>query len=155
MSWNTQIVLVPGAGMADLEPAGLSPHGARIEGDLAYQQDFLSAVQHDGGLVLVGNVLDSDLCARLAAVLEREVASAIFAGVSDTYIWQVSSPGATRFWLVQAGETVESSGTPVAAEQGAETLDEDALFGFLRAFPGGLPDLTHADAQPVRYATAV
>lgn len=153
MSWNTQIVLVPGAGMADLEPAGLAPHGMKMEGDLAYEQDFLSAVEHDGGLVLVGNVLDADLCARLAADLEREVASAMFAGVSDTYIWQVCSPGADRSWIVQAGETVENSGTPLPAEQGAGTLDEDTLFGFLSAFPGGFPDITHADAQPLRYET--
>jgi hypothetical protein len=150
MSWNTQIVVVPSAGLADLAPAGLSPHGAKIEGDLAIEQDFLSAVEYDGGLILVGNVIDPDLCARLSADLQREVASAMFAGVSDTYAWQVSASAATRSWIVQQGETVEDTGAPLPAEAGVEKLDEDTLFALLDSYTGGLPDLTDAEAQPVR-----
>jgi hypothetical protein len=154
MSWNTQLLVVPGAGMADLAPAGLAPHGAKIGADLAIEQDFLSAVEHNAALILVGNVIDPDLCGRLAASLQREVVSAMFAGVSDTYMWQVCSPGADRFWAVQTGETVEDVGTPAPAEQGVESLDEDSLFRLLHSYTGGELDLTELEAQPVRYASA-
>jgi hypothetical protein len=154
MSWNTQIVVVPGAGMADLAPAGLFPHGARIEGDLAVQQDHFSALEHEGALILVGNAIDPDMCSRLSSSLQREVVGALFAGVSDTYLWQVCSPGAERSWTVQEGETVEDSGTPVPAEQGLETLDEDSLFRLLASYTGGALDLADVEAQPVRYANA-
>jgi hypothetical protein len=154
MSWNTQILVVPGAGMADLAPAGLFAHGARIEADLAVQQDHFSALEHEGALILVGNAIDPDMCSRLSSSLQREVVGALFAEVSDTYLWQVCSPGAERSWTVQDGETVENSGTPVPAEQGVETLDEDSLFRLLDSYTGGELDLTDAQAQPVRYANA-
>jgi hypothetical protein len=151
MSWNTQVVVVPGAGLADLEPAGLAPHGHKIEGDLAVQQDHLSAFEHDGALILVGNVIDAELCPRLATRLEREVVGAMFAGVGDTYLWQACSPGATRSWTVRAGETIEDVGTPVPAEQGVETLDEDSLLRLLHSYTGGKLDLAAIETQPVRW----
>jgi hypothetical protein len=151
MSWNTQIVVVRGAGLADLEPAGLAPHGHKIEGDLAAQQDHLSAFEHDASLILVGNVADADLCPRLASRLEREVVGALFAEVGDTYLWQVCSPGATRSWTVQSGESVEDVGAPVAAEQGVATLDEESLLRLLHSYTGGELDLAEAEAQPVRW----
>ncbi len=95
-----------------------------------------------------------DLGHRLAPLLSREVVTAVFAGVSDTYMWYVDGPGLQRQLVYLEGTRVHEGGDPVPEEGGLETLDEDTLFGLLRARTGLTDDWLEQTAQPLTWHRA-
>lgn len=160
MSWNCLFIVARNADRTDLARIGIEPNGAPVTADEARRPSFpgVSAMQHGTDLVFING--DQSLMTAgplLASLLERETVTALFAGVSDSYLWRVDSPLMERTWMAQGGETLGDTGLAIPEERGITTLDEDGLFSLLLARTGfGSDDAwLSAVAQPVTWPPSV
>ncbi len=155
MSWNCLFIVVRTAQITDFAAIGVEPLGEPLTADDVARQDFagVAAVQHGADVVLINS--DQSLMTAgplLAGLLHREVVTALFSGVADSYLWRVDGPSAERSLVWQAGETIAETGLALPEERYIDALDEDGLFQLLAARTDfGRSDWLHLSAQPVTW----
>lgn len=134
MSWNCLFIVACNTDQDALSAIGVEPAGPAISGDEASTSSFdgVALLQHGLDAVLI-NSNQSLLTAGtvLSQLLGREVVTALFGGVSDSYLWRVDAPGFERTKMSHAGETLDETGLAGPEEMGVRALDEDTLFAML------------------------
>ena len=149
------MVVVRDARVADLAPLGYRPTGMPIGGDVAASSRAdLSALQHGPNVVLLdAGYAWIDLGERVAAALGRAVATALFGGTSDTWVFQLDVPGRGQRRIVWSqGGLADETGAPIP-EEPSGPLDEERLGTLLArvtGFPGDL-DWLRASWQPLTF----
>ncbi|QCR18793.1 hypothetical protein C1N71_04450 [Agrococcus sp. SGAir0287] len=147
--------MVRDARVADLAPLGYRPTGAAIGGDVAASSRAdLSALQHGRNVVLLdAGYAWIDVGERVAAALGRPVATALFGGTSDTWLFQLDVPGRPQRRIVWSqGRIADETGAPLP-EETAGPLDEarlGTLLARVTGFPGDL-DWLRASWQPLTF----
>lgn len=156
MSWNSLFIVVKNTSGDDLSKIGMTPIGASVPAEEATGSGFdgVAMMQYGADIVLLNG--DNSLLTGgsiLAQLLAREVVTALFAGVSDSYLWRVDTPGVERSWMAHAGETIDQTGLATPEEYGVLALDEDSLWTLLgkRTGFGATDHWLSMMAQPVSW----
>lgn len=156
MSWNSLFIVVKNCSADDLAKIGMTPIGAPVHAEEATGSGFegVALLQYGADTVLLNG--DNSLLTGgsiLAQLLAKEVVTALFAGVSDSYLWRVDTPGVERSWMAHAGETIDQTGLATPEEYGVLALDEDSLWTLLEKRTGfGASDRwLSMTAQPVSW----